>query len=460
MARPGRNGRMGQISVILQRFSPPIVAAGQNFATRRPDIPGDLLSLRAEKKKRFSHFIHTKHVTSYMANKEELQRKIGELLAEINEQYDTLGQTGGAGDTVSVDLFEATVHYFAAHVSLYQKRVRSEQGEAAFEGLESQDAPSNAAQGQAEDSPGLIEHEVEVETEHPESDVVFTPITAGYEADSEEELHADTTESDPAEIIEDEAETVAEAVYEAEADEAPAYSADLGSDEEEGEDTQGAEAAEADGQAEPAEAWADDEEEAYFDDEDYLALEEEREITSETTAGDAPEARPQNEPQPASAPQPAWQPPSEPIRQREAEERLEVTKEIVIEEKEVSLPEAQAVPAAEAPEADARPLSINEMLAAQLKGNKPNYQPGATKKPERPADIKSIISLNDKLLFIKDLFNGYSLAYSEAVELLNRYDDLESSKEFLQSNYAAKNNWEQKPDTVDKLYAILEKRFA
>lgn len=75
-------------------------------------------------------------------------------------------------------------------------------------------------------------------------------------------------------------------------------------------------------------------------------------------------------------------------------------------------------------------------------------------------DLKSIISLNDKLLFIKDLFNGYSLAYSEAIELLNRFDNLDAADQFLKHNYAVKNKWESKPETVEKLYAILGRRFS
>ncbi|HEY1007151.1 MAG TPA: hypothetical protein VGD92_08215 [Sphingobacteriaceae bacterium] len=75
-------------------------------------------------------------------------------------------------------------------------------------------------------------------------------------------------------------------------------------------------------------------------------------------------------------------------------------------------------------------------------------------------DLKSIISLNNKLLFIKDLFNGYSLAYSEAIELLNRFDNLDAADHFLKHNYAVKNKWESKPETVEKLYAILGRRFS
>lgn len=75
-------------------------------------------------------------------------------------------------------------------------------------------------------------------------------------------------------------------------------------------------------------------------------------------------------------------------------------------------------------------------------------------------DLKSIISLNDKLLFIKDLFNGYSLAYSEAIDLVNKSDSFESAEQFLNANYALKNGWSQKQTTVDKLHEIISRKFA
>lgn len=104
--------------------------------------------------------------------------------------------------------------------------------------------------------------------------------------------------------------------------------------------------------------------------------------------------------------------------------------------------------------------SINDRMSVLLQsqdthsGNKRNTNSG------RIHNIKTSVSLNDKLLFIKDLFNGYSLAYSEAIELLDRYESFEEADQFLMSNYAEKNNWDNKKDTVDKLYTILRKRFS
>ncbi|SFT07915.1 hypothetical protein [Sphingobacterium wenxiniae] len=140
----------------------------------------------------------------------------------------------------------------------------------------------------------------------------------------------------------------------------------------------------------------------------------------------------------------------EPVIQQVVEE----PKEIVIE---------QEAPAEE--EKPNRPLTLNEILMQQRKANLAGQQPissiqtASTAPSDRIGDLKTAINLNDKLLFIKDLFNGYSLAYSEAVELLNRYQTFAEADAFLQTNYALKNNWAAKPQTVEKLYAILRKRY-
>ena len=74
-------------------------------------------------------------------------------------------------------------------------------------------------------------------------------------------------------------------------------------------------------------------------------------------------------------------------------------------------------------------------------------------------DLKQAINLNDKLLYIKDLFNGYNLAYAEAIDLANKLPNFESADNFFKKNYAAKNNWAEKQATVDKFYELLNQRF-
>ncbi|GAA4197759.1 hypothetical protein GCM10022289_05450 [Pedobacter jeongneungensis] len=97
--------------------------------------------------------------------------------------------------------------------------------------------------------------------------------------------------------------------------------------------------------------------------------------------------------------------------------------------------------------------SLNDLLA---KTNSQNNEP--VKAPI--ADLKQAISLNEKLLFIRELFNGYNLAYSEVIDIINRMNSFEAADSYLQHNYAAKNNWASKQATVDQFYELLNRRFS
>lgn len=102
-------------------------------------------------------------------------------------------------------------------------------------------------------------------------------------------------------------------------------------------------------------------------------------------------------------------------------------------------------------------LTLNDLMSEQKAAQSPSTPRFSSQSVN---DLKAIINLNDKLLFIKELFNGYSLAYSEAIEILNRFDSFEAADHFLQANYAAKNNWASKQTTVDKFYELLHRRFS
>jgi hypothetical protein len=109
--------------------------------------------------------------------------------------------------------------------------------------------------------------------------------------------------------------------------------------------------------------------------------------------------------------------------------------------------------AAEEPVSPKHQPTLNELLASQST----SAAAGSTK----PAisDLKSAINLNAKLLFVKDLFDGYNLAYSEAIDIVNKMPDFKAADKFLQSNYAAKHNWAAKKSTVEQFYELLHQRF-
>ncbi len=115
--------------------------------------------------------------------------------------------------------------------------------------------------------------------------------------------------------------------------------------------------------------------------------------------------------------------------------------------------QSDAIEQAPEPKKPEKVLSLNEILSGKIE------QRNAPSGFKPISDLKSSISLNDKMIFIKELFNGYNLAYSEAIEILNRFDSFEAADNFLMKNYAEKNNWAQKQDTVDRLYEILNRKF-
>jgi hypothetical protein len=100
-------------------------------------------------------------------------------------------------------------------------------------------------------------------------------------------------------------------------------------------------------------------------------------------------------------------------------------------------------------------LTINDILSGNTQGSTHRTE------TSRPAvtDLKQSISLNDKLRYIRDLFNGYNLAYAEAIDLLNKMPDFKTADAFLQNNYAVKNNWSAKQETADHFYEVLNQRF-
>lgn len=157
--------------------------------------------------------------------------------------------------------------------------------------------------------------------------------------------------------------------------------------------------------------------------------------------------------------------------QPENDSEIEIEESLESEKNEEALPEADLNPVfgvfvedniqesaniTKESDAEEQPLTINEILASQASQSTVSSQFAK----RQVKDLKSLINLNDKLVFVRDLFNGYSLAYSEAIEILNRFESFESADNFLKQNYSSKNNWAEKQNVADKFYEILNQRFS
>jgi hypothetical protein len=134
-----------------------------------------------------------------------------------------------------------------------------------------------------------------------------------------------------------------------------------------------------------------------------------------------------------------------------------VKEKSVVEVKEEPVPEVKETPKVvqhKAEDTSGEPLTINQRMSAQL-----NKTAGREQQAQPIHDLKQAITLNDKLLYTKDLFNGYNLAYSEAIDILNRYNSFDEAEKFLKANYAVKNAWETKQATADKFYKLVKRRY-
>lgn len=358
-----------------------------------------------------------------MATKQQLLEKIADLLKDINSQFDDLEKDSVTGDRLKTDLFEATVSYFAANVAVYNK----------LQKIETEESAQPTRDFEASES-----HDADVDTGDSE-EIVFTPGIEAAEAytSSTDENGADTgtdlpDDSGDEEREVDDGETAASETAAWDNDETADADDDDVADDDVKEDELNSEASD--------QAPVEDGETADAAGDDMMAEEE----AEEHEPADEAHAHVEDNEEEAE------------VAEREEQP---VSEEVVIAEKAVEIDAADVSAVSGDEEKSSRPLSLNERLSAQRKAGGGNPLVAAKGEGERISDIKSAISLNDKLLFIKDLFNGYSLAYSEAIELLNRYDDFAAADGFLKTNYAQKNNWADKPETVDKLYTILRKRF-
>ena len=71
-------------------------------------------------------------------------------------------------------------------------------------------------------------------------------------------------------------------------------------------------------------------------------------------------------------------------------------------------------------------------------------------------DLNSAITLNDKLFFIKALFNNDEDQYKLSIQRLN---EMHSMDEALEYTRAAFPDWDEESNTIFRFYMILRRRF-
>jgi hypothetical protein len=122
-------------------------------------------------------------------------------------------------------------------------------------------------------------------------------------------------------------------------------------------------------------------------------------------------------------------------------------------------PRKKEEPAKKAPAEGAMDLFAEETPAFSIK-LKEAREKSLGPKPVPPGSdhLKAAISINDKFIFINELFDGNLREYNETIETLNGFKDPKQAMEFFDL-VRAKNFWDPASNAFKKLKEILERRF-
>ena len=376
-----------------------------------------------------------------MMNQQDIFKKIGVILTELNEQYQFLAQNPEKLNDLEVELFLANANFLSDHVNIV-KRLNGQ--------LKELPSPDVSSINEVETSiqlPEITSTAQEVTTVHDPSESIAEVAQA-----EEEEERVDVAPKEEIKEAEEIHEAIAEDLLKKDFfkpdQEDHTFEFVLGNHSEDEpfdyEDRGVDEIFDRKLSAEEQEILERKRRIHEKPEPDPSVLEEDDEI------GPEPFLIPHDEETPEVV-EPEKPITSEPIEALSAVNLDEAIISPPVQERPIFTPEAVPVKPVQ-PASTHQSPTLNELLA----------KTNASQEQSKPAivDLKQSISLNEKLLFIKDLFGGYNLAYSEAIDLVNKMNNFEAADAFLQSNYAAKNNWASKQATVDQFYELLNRRFS
>lgn len=342
-----------------------------------------------------------------MMNQEDLFKKLGLILNELNEQYQFLSQNPQQLSELELELFHANANFLADHVQIIKKINANQQ-------------------------PPLVLAPADEEVPEVENTVSLTNDDTQEECMIEDITFADQKEEEPESILKENGpsihfEEIEEEVFKL--DNEPSTFEFILNDHSEHE------------KFEFEEKSVDELFNRPLSEEEERIIEQKRKLREQPI----PEIVEQEEDE--IGPEPFLVTKTAAIE----EEEFPIEKEDL--ELEVAPVENIVVNKIEPVEDPTYKPTLNDLLA-KSRGENINATTNVAVK-----DLKQAINLNDKLLYIKDLFNGYNLAYAEAIDLANKLPNFEAADNFFQKNYAAKNNWAEKQATVDKFYELLNQRF-
>ena len=155
-------------------------------------------------------------------------------------------------------------------------------------------------------------------------------------------------------------------------------------------------------------------------------------------------------------------------RNAEAMQKMSVHNkpQIVFEEEEQEIPTLahhlkQHLNLTEAP---AQKKEVNETIAAnaaslndKLKQSKIDLGDSLTEVPIR--DLKKAIGINDRFLYINELFRGDESMYERSIKTINSFSILPEAEYWIQRELKTKIGWSEGNETVKQFIQLVKRRF-
>lgn len=99
-----------------------------------------------------------------------------------------------------------------------------------------------------------------------------------------------------------------------------------------------------------------------------------------------------------------------------------------------------------------------ESLNDKLKANTTEIAEKLKETPVR--DLKKAIGINDRFVFISDLFRGDEAMYERSVKTINGFSILQEAEYWMQRELKLKLGWQDDDNTAQHFYQLVRRRFA
>jgi len=114
------------------------------------------------------------------------------------------------------------------------------------------------------------------------------------------------------------------------------------------------------------------------------------------------------------------------------------------------------------------PVSIDRLYEPKAKNKPVKQKDTSVAQPEKVAttvadnfhkilSIKESLTINQKFMFTKMLFSGDFDLFSQAIDKLDRFDNLQQAVSFLELNYS---EWDRESEEFEEFMELMEKRFS